>query len=206
MPDIGISDNDLFAFDLASVETYLVAGRVWKMAPIGLVWCPVSLGTLGPGATPSVLDADRGAAERRAREIGLPLAWPERHGESLPRALRVAALAAEQGRGGTFMLAAARLAFAGGYNLDWDPDLLLDAASVAGLNPRQAMLAADDHSRDLALEQQAARLRSLGISLLPALRINRELALGERAIGELIGSRGAIIGEPASDDNGADPG
>jgi 2-hydroxychromene-2-carboxylate isomerase len=175
------------------------------MAPIGLAWCPVALATLAPGAPPGALDADRWAAERRAREVGLPLAWPERHGEPLPRALRVAALAAEQGRGGTFMLAAARLAFAGGYNLDWDPDLLLDAASVAGLNPRQAMLAADDHSRDLALEEQAARLRSLGISLLPALRVNRELALGERSIGELIGSRGAIGGETDSDGSGAGP-
>ncbi|HST56259.1 MAG TPA: DsbA family protein [Solirubrobacteraceae bacterium] len=196
MPDTGTSDGDMFAFDLASVETYLVAGQVWKLAPIDLSWYPISAHLLQGDADAdpleedreAPLDGDRERAELRARELGLPLAWPDRHGEAVPRAMRTATLAAEEGRGGTFMLAAARLAFAGGYNLDWDPDLLLDAASVAGLNPREAMLAADDHSRDPLFEEHAARLRSLGINRLPALRLSGELALGERAIDELIGS------------------
>ena len=45
----------------------------------------------------------------------------------VPAAMRVAHYAAQQGRGGAFVLAATRLAFAGGFDLD-DLEILTEAA------------------------------------------------------------------------------
>ena len=50
----------------------------------------------------------------------------------VPAAMRVAHYAAQQGRGGAFVLAATRLAFAGGFDLD-DLEILTEAAAAAGL-------------------------------------------------------------------------
>ena len=50
--------------------------------------------------------------------------------------MRVAALAAERGRAAPFVLAAGRLAFCGGYDLD-DPETLAEAAAAAGLGLRR---------------------------------------------------------------------
>ena len=57
-------------------------------------------------------------AEERAAALRLPLEWPERWPMPVPAAMRVAHYAAQQGRGGAFVLAATRLAFAGGFDLD----------------------------------------------------------------------------------------
>jgi 2-hydroxychromene-2-carboxylate isomerase len=188
MADIGTSQRDLFAFDLASVETYFVAGWVWGRVPADIAWCPVPLATLGFDSGYGGLDGDRSAAELRARDLQLPLAWPESHPDPVPRAMRTAALAAEVGHGATFMLAATRLAFAGGYSLERDVELLAGVAGVAGLEPHEARLAAEDRERDWALKTQAERLLEQGIDRLPALRLSGTLAVGEQAINALVRS------------------
>ena len=57
--------------------------------------------------------------------------------------MRVAVLAAERGRGAAYVLAATRLAFCGGFDLD-DPEILAEAATASGLTYEECMLAADD--------------------------------------------------------------
>ena len=47
--------------------------------------------------------------------------------------MRAAHYASEQGRGAAFVLAAGRLAFCGGFDLD-DPELLAEAAAAAGID------------------------------------------------------------------------
>src|SRR5918994_378836 len=74
-------------------------------------------------------ERDELAASARASVLRLPLVWPE--GTSSARAaMRVASLACERGRGGAFVLAASRLAFCGGFELD-DPEVLAEAAAPA---------------------------------------------------------------------------
>ena len=76
------------------------------------------------------------AVEERADELQLPLVWPEAQPAPGRSAMRVAALAAERGRAAEFVLAASRLAFCGGYDVD-DPEILAEAAAAAGPRPRR---------------------------------------------------------------------
>ncbi|MDP9401492.1 MAG: DsbA family protein, partial [Actinomycetota bacterium] len=136
------SPGATFSFDLGSPATYLAAERVDRLFE-GIRWRPV----LGPG--PGGRGVDAAHVERRARELRLPLRWPERDAATVA-ASRVAYLAVERGRGAAFVLAASRLAFCGGFDLD-DPEVLLEAAAAAGLTAGEARVAAGDPSRDLEL-------------------------------------------------------
>src|SRR3954467_14889012 len=122
-----------FMFDLASPFTYLAAERVDR-AFDEVTWTPACSRTLRCASMP----ADFGdvqeivnLAEERAAALRLPLEWPERWPMAVPAAMRVAHYAAQQGRGGAFVLAATRLAFAGGFDLD-DLEILTEAAAAAG--------------------------------------------------------------------------
>ena len=115
-------------FDLASPYTYLVAERLERRVG-GAVWRPA--------------DAAVAAAARRRRwsrrrsaahmHLRMPLVWPERFPSRVPTAMRVATYANEQGCGSAFAIAAGRLAFCGGFDLE-DPDILAEAAAAAGLD------------------------------------------------------------------------
>ena len=72
--------------------------------------------------------------------------------------MRVASLAAaEGGHAAPFVLAASRLAFCGGFDLD-DPEVLAEAAAAAGLGLPEVLAAAGDRSRDGEMEATALRL------------------------------------------------
>ncbi len=123
-----------FFFDLSSPFTYLAAERVDR-AFEAVVWTPASAaalqrGTLGGDA--AGLDRLRAAAEERAAMLRLPLSWPERFPAEVPAAMRVAAFASQAGRGAAFVLAATRLAFCGGFDLE-DPEILAEAAAAANI-------------------------------------------------------------------------
>src|SRR3954469_21532163 len=128
-----------FYFDLADPGTYLAAERVDRLFP-GIAWVPTSLAALRA----SLSEADVAA---RASVLRMPLVWPERHLEPRPAAMRAAAYAAEAGKGAAFALAATRLAFCGGFDLD-DPEVLAEAAAAAGIGLREALAAAGDPARD----------------------------------------------------------
>jgi 2-hydroxychromene-2-carboxylate isomerase len=128
-------------------------------------------------------EAQRAAAERRADELRLPLVWPEAGPASGRGAMRVAALAAEQGRAAPFVLAAGRLAFCGGYELD-DPEVIAEAAAAAGLALDDALAAAGEIRRDGPMERTALRLLRRGADELPAVVVGRQLFAGEGRLAE----------------------
>ncbi len=165
-----------FFFDLSSPFTYLAAERVDRLFP-NLVWRPVLEEVL------QVTQPPRHVAEDRAHALGLPLVWPDLGPASVRPAMRVAALAAEQGRAAPFVLAATRLAFCGGFELD-HPEVLAEAAAAANLGLEDCLRAAGDIGRDGAMEEAARRLLAHGVDHLPALRVARRLFAGEDRVSE----------------------
>jgi 2-hydroxychromene-2-carboxylate isomerase len=166
-----------FAFQAGSPWTYLVAERVERRFA-GVRWLPVAGTALG--LEPRVA---RRAVERRAAELGLPLVWPEGGVAVGQGVARVAKVAAARGCAAGVVLAAGRLAYCGGYDLD-DPDVLAEAAAAGGLDPAAALEAACDRALDRPMLTAAARLSRRGASDLPALQVGRTLFCGERGIAD----------------------
>ena len=174
-----------FFFDLACPFTYLAAERV-ERAFDHVVWTPASKTALRGGSLDSdaaALEAVRTAAEERATALRLPLEWPETFPADVPAAMRVASHAAECGRGAAFVLAAGRLAFCGGFDLD-DPEILFEAAGAAGLVLEDCLQAAGNRGRDGKIEAAGRRLLAVGADRLPALRVGRSLFWGEEKVAE----------------------
>jgi 2-hydroxychromene-2-carboxylate isomerase len=174
-----------FLFDLACPFTYLAAERI-ERAFDHVAWRPASATALRAGslaADPAALTSVRVAAERRAAALRMPLEWPEAYPADVPVAMRVAAHAADCGRGAAFVLAAGRLAFCGGFDLD-DPEILFEAAAAAGLALDDCLRAAGDRRRDGAIEARGRRLLAAGADRLPALKIGRSLYWGEERVAE----------------------
>ena len=171
-------------FDLSCPFTYLATERV-ERAFAHVTWTPASSETLqrrcltDDGET---VDRVRAAAESRAAALRLPLVWPESFPKQVPAAMRAASFAAEQGRGGAFALAAGRLAFCGGFDLD-DPEILAEAAAAAGIRLDECLQAGGDARRDGAMEAAGRRLLAAGADRLPVLRIGRSLFWGEQRVG-----------------------
>jgi 2-hydroxychromene-2-carboxylate isomerase len=171
-------------FDLACPFTYLATERV-ERAFSQVTWTPTSAETLQRrrlANDPEGGERARAAAERRAAHLRLPLVWPEHYPREVPAAMRAAAFAAEQGRGGEFVLAAGRLAFCGGFDLD-DPEILAEAAAAAGIPLEDCLHAAGDFGRDGVAEEIGRRLLAAGADRLPALRVGRSLFWGEQRVG-----------------------
>ena len=171
-------------FDLACPFTYLATERVERAFP-HVTWTAASAETLQRRSLADdreTVERVRAAAELRATALRLPLVWPERYPKAVPAAMRAAAFAAEQGRGGAFVLAAGRLAFCGGFDLD-DPEILAEAAAAAGIQLDECLRAAGDARRDGAMEAAGRRLLAAGADRLPVLRIGRSLFWGEQRVG-----------------------
>src|SRR5215204_3926609 len=174
-----------FYFDLACPFTYLAAERVERSFD-DVMWRPVSTDALRRSSPDDVGAASiRRAAEERAAALRLPLVWPERFPSPAPVAMRVAAHAAESGRGAAFVLAETRLAFCGGFDLD-DPEILAEAAAAAGVALDDALDAARHESVDGAVESTGRALLAAGADRLPALRVGRALYWGELRVGEAL--------------------
>jgi 2-hydroxychromene-2-carboxylate isomerase len=168
-----------FFFDLASPWTYLAAERVdRRFAEVR--WQP-AVGEVLPGARD--LSCERRAVEERAAELQLPLVWPEPQPAAGRSAMRVAALAADRGHGAEFVLAASRLAFCGGYDID-DPEILAEAAAAADLGLDECLRAAGELRRDGPMERAALRLLARGADALPVLIVGRTLFCGEHRLSE----------------------
>jgi 2-hydroxychromene-2-carboxylate isomerase len=164
----------VFFFDLSDPGTYLAAERVDRLAA-AVTWQPAIAPTL---ATLAAEDA-----AERAATLRLPLVWPVDHPAPVPRAMRAASHAAEQGRGAAFVLAASRLAFCGGFDLD-DPETLAEAAAAAGVDLGDCLRAAADERRDAAMERAGAFLVAHGADAMPAVQIGRVLFAGEARLAD----------------------
>jgi 2-hydroxychromene-2-carboxylate isomerase len=163
-------------FDLASPYTYLAAERAERMFP-GLQWRPACSAALQCGELSG--EGVWGAVAARAELLRLPLVVPVgARTHAFPGAMRVAALACERGRACAFVLAASRLAFCGGFDLD-DPEILAEAAAAAGMGLRETLAAAGDAGRDGPIEEAGRLLLAAGAERLPALRVGRLLFCGE---------------------------
>lgn len=162
-------------FDLASPYTYLVAERLERRVGAA-VWRPAMLSTPSPRGEEMVAEA-----ESRAHALRMPLVWPERFPSRAPTAMRVATYANEQGCGPAFAIAAGRLAFCGGYDIE-DPDILAEAAAAAGLEVGGALVAARDPRRDHQIAMAGRSVEHAGGTVLPALAHERHLYCGEEQI------------------------
>src|SRR4051795_8498596 len=203
-PDGAGGPRVTFYFDLASPWTYLAAERAERLFGAAR-WRP-ALGEalLGGRSAPDPRDeSERAAAERRAAELRLPLVWPEAWPDSRRRAVRVAALAAEQGKAAPFVLAASRLAFCGGYELD-DPEVIAEAAAAAGLALDDALRAAGEVRGAGAMERTARGLLRRGADELPAVTVGRQLFAGEGRLAEAAAA--AVASAPVRRRRAARPG
>jgi 2-hydroxychromene-2-carboxylate isomerase len=171
-------------FDLVCPGTYLAAERVNRLFP-QLEWRPALRDALHGGdplADAAARERDELAAAARAPILRLPLVWPE--GASSARAaMRVASLACDRGRGAAFVVAASRLAFCGGFELD-DPEVLAEAAAAANIPLQDAFQAATDEMRDGPMVDDALRLLAAGADVLPTIRVGRLLFSGEDRLNE----------------------
>jgi 2-hydroxychromene-2-carboxylate isomerase len=183
----GVPPRATLFFDLGSPYTYLAAERADRLFA-RLEWLPASADELHDA---ELTVTEMHAVSERALLLGLPLVWPEEPRGSLRGAMRVASLAAERGRGAAFVLAASRLAFCGGFDID-DPEILAEAAAAAGIGLREALAAAGDGGRDGAIEEAGRLLLAAGASRLPALRVGRMLFCGENRLLEAAAARAAV--------------
>jgi 2-hydroxychromene-2-carboxylate isomerase len=161
-----------FHFDLACPFSYLALERVERHLP-GVQWRPTVADALhrgDPWADDAAGAEARDAAERRARELRLPLSWPAGTSRSARGAMRAAHHAAE-------------LAFCGGFDLN-DPEVLAEAAAAAGISLEACLGAAGDMSRDGPLESSGRHLLACGADRLPAIRIGRVLHCGEAQVAQ----------------------
>lgn len=169
-----------FYFDPGCPLSYLTAEQIERT--LGDVeWIPVAATSVcGPRST-GAIDEVRERAEGRARALRLPLVWPDEFPAASPCALRATAFAAEQGAGARFALAASRLVFCGGFDLE-DPETLAEAAAAAGISLQACLQAAGDTTRDASLAATAHGLRARGVGELPAFRIGRRWSAGDYAL------------------------
>jgi 2-hydroxychromene-2-carboxylate isomerase len=190
----------LFFFDVSCPLSYLTAERIERK--LGEVeWVPVDGASLRARAAGTDVSADplpdaklhwlRARADSCARALRLPLVWPDRFPGTARCAQRASAFACEIGAGAAFALAASRLAFCGGFDLE-DPEMLAEAAAAAGVPLEECLSAAGETWRDEELEANSDLLRSRGISELPAIRIGDQWFEGE---GGLLAA-GALIAGP----------
>ncbi len=171
-----------FFYDVACPFSYLVAERVERV--LGEVeWVPAPAVGLDGGARWARFEATRALAERHAFALRLPLVWPDRFPANTRHALRAASYAAENAGGAAFALAAMRLAFCGGFDLE-DPEILAVAAGAAGVPLEGCLTAAREPARDATLWATARGLHARGVGSLPALRLGSRFIEGERILAE----------------------
>lgn len=182
-------------FDLASPETYLLAERVERRLG-DASWRPAVLWN-GSQVSEGDVAGRMADAERRARELRMPLVWPERFPAPVPMAMRVATYAAEAGRGAAFVLAAGRLAFCGGFDIE-DQDMLAEAAAAARLEVAEALDVARDIQRDEMIVGAGRALWSEGVTALPALRHEQRLYWGEAQIAAALAGSSPAASHPTA--------
>jgi 2-hydroxychromene-2-carboxylate isomerase len=171
-----------FFFDLACPLSYVAAERVERL--LGEVdWVPTPSAVVQNGAGQPDCDALVVQATTLARGARLPLVWPDQFPAPVPRALRAAAYAAEGGAGAGFALAASRLAFCGGFDLE-KRSVLAEVAAAAGVPVDECLAAAEEDWRDDELAAGASLLKSQGVSHLPVVGIDERWFDGVQSLSE----------------------
>jgi 2-hydroxychromene-2-carboxylate isomerase len=188
-----------FYFDLASPAAYLAAERALAVLPGPCAWQPILARAL-PAAEryDSYRDeterlAAREPIERRAQTLGLqPLVWPTPFPFESEFAMLAATFARRIGKCVPFALAAFRQAFAGGHALSI-PEHVLIAGAACEMHPSAILRASETRGVRDELARASAEALELGISDVPAVRIDAQVFVGEQRLeeaGQLLGSRG----------------
>ncbi|HXE45487.1 MAG TPA: DsbA family protein [Conexibacter sp.] len=191
LPHASETASTTLYFDLASPYTYLVAERVERRVG-GATWRPATLQAPPPRGEQLVAEA-----LGRAHALRMPLVWPERFPARVPAAMRVATCASEHGCAGAFAVAAGRLAFCGGFDLE-DPEIIAEAAAAAGLDVEEALVAARDPRRDHQIAMAGRSIEQAGGMALPALEHEQRLYCGEAHITAWLSQLGALARPSAS--------
>lgn len=158
------AERPAFFFDLGCPFSYLAAERVERL--LGDVeWVPV------PSWTKADPESILSRAAVVARAARLPLVPPDKFPDPVPGAMRAAAYAAEIGAGARFALAALRLAFCGGFDLE-KRGVLTDVASAARVPAADCLAATREEWRDEELQTTASVLSSQGVAELPVIGID----------------------------------
>ena len=190
MPQAPVAPTTLY-FDLASPYTYLVAERIERRVGAAM-WRPATMPTPLPRGEEVVAEA-----QARAAALRMPLVWPERFPSRVPTAMRVATYANEQGCCPAFAIAAGRLAFCGGFDLE-DPDILAEAAAAAGLDVDGALTAAREPRRDHQIGMAGRAVGHAGGAALPALAHDRRIYCGEPHITAWLSQLGGAVARPSA--------
>jgi 2-hydroxychromene-2-carboxylate isomerase len=188
-----IAARPAFYFDLASPYTYLAAERADRLFA-GLTWIPAACEGLRCPAC-SGDGVHRARVRRRAELLGLPLVWPGGPPPHFTAAMRVASLAAQHGVGAPFALAASRLVYCGSFDID-APEILAEAAVLAGIDARAARQAAGEAGRDGPIEEAGQLLLAAGADRLPVLRVDRTLFCGEHRLDEAAVAARVLVRSP----------
>jgi 2-hydroxychromene-2-carboxylate isomerase len=178
--------NAAFYFDLASLESYLVAEQVLALLPGLAQWQPVLERQLprGDGHGASGRRAADSGIERRARELGLqPLHLPPDFPFDSEPAMRVATYAKSIGRTVPFAQAAFRQAFAGGHSLG-DFDFVLIAAAACEMHPRAVLQSAKRESVARELHENTTAAARAGVRGVPSIRVGERLFEGEQELAQ----------------------
>lgn len=176
-----------FYFDPGCPFSYLVAERIERRFSV-VEWIPVATSALTrhePWSNPGTARPLRARAERRAAELRLPLVWPDVFPLTGRAAARVAVYAVRAGVGPAFALAACRLAFCGGFDLE-DPVNLIEAGAAAGIDLDACLRAAADRSNDEPLKLAARELLAHGVTQLPGFKVGRRWFGGEARLPEAV--------------------
>jgi 2-hydroxychromene-2-carboxylate isomerase len=159
----------VYYFDVTCPMSYVAAERVERS--FGRIEC-VAIDGSALRADTEIADPEltRAGAELHARALRLPLLWPDPFTDGGNRARRAASFACELGAGGAFALAAGRLAYCGGFDLD-DPETLAEAAAAAGVPLTPCLEAAGETWRDDELRELGRTLWSQGVSDVPVVSV-----------------------------------
>jgi 2-hydroxychromene-2-carboxylate isomerase len=153
------------------------------------VWQPILLGglfkLLGRRSWADTAERPAGIAEveRRARERGLPLRWPDPWPGDMLFAMRVATYAASIGRASTFALAAFRQAFAAGRDLGVQDNVLVAAASLE-LHPRAVLVGSQTQGVKDALRAATEAAAERGVVGVPSVAIGDAVYWGDDRLDE----------------------
>jgi 2-hydroxychromene-2-carboxylate isomerase len=179
-----------FYFDLASPLAYLAAERVLGVLPTPAEWQPVLARELSTAESfvayrcRTEEEIFRSEIERAARSLGLqPLKWPSPFPFDSTLAMRAATYAKSIGRTVPFAQAAFRQAFAGGHSLE-QVDFVLIAAAACEMHPAAVLKGAELRSVGEQLSATTALAAQAGVTDVPAVRIEEQVFVGERAIEE----------------------
>jgi 2-hydroxychromene-2-carboxylate isomerase len=167
-----VRPEPVFYFDVTCPMSYLAAERVERS--LGQIdWVAIDGSALrGGDADVIVNELTRAGAELQAQAMRLPLVWPEPFSDGGARARRAASFACELGAGAAFALAAGRLAYCGGFDLD-DPETLAEAAAAAGVPLTPCLEAAAETWRDDELRELGRALWAERVSEVPAISVGK---------------------------------